>query len=72
MGKMNWRLVGSGLLLGGLVGCSNAPSRPPITDLKEGVNLLDVRDPSFGMSAAYVKDQRVVFHPVFFVSGEAS
>ena len=58
-----WRsLVGSGLVLVGVlaVGCSTS-DRPPVSQLKQGLNLLDVRDPSWGMNAAFVKNDRVVY-----------
>jgi hypothetical protein len=58
-----WRsLVGSGLVLVGVlaVGCSTS-DRPPISQLKQGLNLLDVRDPSWGMNAAFVKNDHVVY-----------
>ena len=73
MGKrVNWHLVvglGAGLMLGGyslvsVVGCSNATStdpRPAASQLKEGVNLLDVSNPSWGMNAAHMKGGRVVY-----------
>jgi len=62
--------VGAGLLVAGcavtsLVGCSNGPtsgsSRPPVSQLKEGVTLLDAKDASWGFNAAYVKAGRVVY-----------
>ena len=46
----------------GVIGCtSNTPTRPPIEELDEGLNLIDVSDPSWGMTAAYVKDGHVVY-----------
>ncbi len=69
----NWQtLLGlaAGALVAGysvssLVGCSsNAPttsSRPTAAQLKEGLNVLEMKDPSFGLSAAYVQNGRVVY-----------
>jgi hypothetical protein len=48
------------LACGLVVGCTQS-DRPPASELKQGVNLLDVRDPSFGMSAAYVKGTRAIY-----------
>jgi len=42
------------------VGCVTT-ERPPVTELKEGLNLLDVRDATWGSNAAYVKNGRVVY-----------
>ena len=58
-----WIGVGGGLLLlGVLSGCSSSqPSRPGIGQLQQGVNLLDVRDPSWGFDAAYVDGTRVIY-----------
>src|SRR5208283_2184887 len=38
-----------------------ASSRPSASQLKEGLTVLDSRDPTFGVSAAYVKSGRVVY-----------
>jgi hypothetical protein len=44
------------------IGCvSGAPSRPPIEDLHQGLNMIDVGDPSWGVSAAFVQDNHVVY-----------
>jgi hypothetical protein len=43
-----------------VMGCVTA-DRPPVGELKEGLNLLDTRDPSWGSNAAYVKNGRVVY-----------
>ena len=55
----------AGSTVGSLVGCSsNAPttsSRPTAAQLKEGLNVLEMKDPSFGLSAAYVQNGRVVY-----------
>jgi len=67
-----WQMVfgvGAGLLVAGysvtsLMGCStSAPtsSRPAASQLNEGLNILSATDPSFGVSAAYVKAGRVVY-----------
>jgi hypothetical protein len=72
MGKSRrWQVVvglGIGLLLSGytlsLVGCSDAPTsayHPPASQLKEGVNVLEAKDPQWGMNAAYVESGRVVY-----------
>lgn len=49
--------------LAAVIGCtaSEPPSRPPISELKPGLNLIDVSDPSWGMTAAFVKDGHVVY-----------
>jgi hypothetical protein len=71
MGK-RWQMlfgVGAGMLVAGyslttLVGCSDAPaasSRPSAAQLKEGLNILQASDPSFGLSAAYLQKGRVVY-----------
>jgi hypothetical protein len=69
----NWQtLLGlaAGVLVAGysvssLVGCaSNAPttsSRPGAAQLKEGLNVLEMKDPSIGLSAAYMQNGRVVY-----------
>ena len=69
----NWQtLLGlaAGVLVAGysvssLVGCSsNAPttsSRPGAAQLKEGLNVLEMKDPSIGLSAAYMQGGRVVY-----------
>jgi hypothetical protein len=51
------------IALGALVGCteSSTTSRPPIEELKPGLNLIDASDPTWGMTAAFVKDGRVVY-----------
>jgi len=55
----------AGSSVGALVGCSsNAPttsSRPTAAQLNEGLNVLAMTDPSFGLSAAYVQSGRVVY-----------
>jgi hypothetical protein len=44
------------------IGCtSTTPSRPPIEELNQGLNMIDVGDPSWGITAAYVKDNHVVY-----------
>jgi hypothetical protein len=57
---INWRLLGGVLGVVGLVGCNNV-DRPAVTQLQEGLNLLDARDPSWGTNAAYVKAGRVIY-----------
>ncbi len=56
-------LMGGGLVVAtcSLVACSTSSPRPAAGDLQNGLNLLDIRDPSWGMNAAYVKGNRVVF-----------
>ncbi|HEY5927626.1 MAG TPA: hypothetical protein VIV11_38340 [Kofleriaceae bacterium] len=50
------------ITLGAALGCtSSATTRPPVEELDEGLNLIDVSDPSWGMTAAYVKDGNVVY-----------
>ena len=55
----------AGCTLGSLVGCSSnastASSRPTAAQLKEGLNILEMRDPSLGLSAAYMQNGRVVY-----------
>ncbi len=61
--------LGAGLFVAGyavtsLAGCSAAPtasSRPAASQLKEGLNILDAKDPSVGLSAAYLQNGRVVY-----------
>jgi len=62
--------LGAGLLVAGcyvssLVGCASssptASSRPTASQLKEGINVLDAKDPAFGLSAAYLQSGRVVY-----------
>jgi hypothetical protein len=56
------RLITFVIPLAAAIGCtSSATPRPPIEELHEGLNMLDVTDPSWGMSAAYVKDGNVVY-----------
>jgi hypothetical protein len=44
------------------LGCASSPTtRPPVEELKEGLNLIDVSDPDWGVSAAYVKQGHVVY-----------
>lgn len=72
MGKSRrWSVVvglGMGLLVSGytlsIVGCSGAPTstyHPPASQLKDGVNILEARDPHWGMNAAFVESGRVVY-----------
>jgi hypothetical protein len=72
MGKgRSWQVlfgVGAGLLVAGyslaLVGCSDAApttGHPAASQLKEGLNILEARDPHWGFNAAYVKAGRVVY-----------
>jgi len=55
----------AGYSVGSLVGCaSNAPttsSRPGAAQLKEGLNVLEMKDPTVGLSAAYMQNGRVVY-----------
>jgi len=57
----NWRLLGSALAIATIMGCANSSERPPVGELADGLNLLDVRDPTWGMNAAYLKNGRVVY-----------
>jgi len=72
MGKgRSWQVllgIGAGLLVAGyalsLSGCSDATAttgHPPASQLKEGLNVLDAHDASWGFNAAYVKAGRVVY-----------
>jgi len=56
---INSRLMGA-LVAVGMMGCMGG-GRPAVTQLQEGLNLLDVRDASWGTNAAYVKAGRVVY-----------
>ena len=63
-----WGLGASVLVAGtaiSMVGCagssSSTSSRPSPSQLSEGVNLLDAKDPSWGFNAAYVKAGSVVY-----------
>lgn len=55
-------VVGTVLVLAActLPACSNSP-RPAVSELKEGLNLLNVKDASWGVNAAFVKLGRVVY-----------
>src|SRR5437879_4192377 len=62
MANPSWRIVATvGLLMGGCSADGSSSSRPPVTALSEGLNLLDVHDPSWGLNAAYVKAGRVIY-----------
>src|SRR5689334_24833467 len=41
-------------------GCANN-DRPTVSSLEQGLNLIDVSDPTWGMSTAYVKGEHVVY-----------
>jgi hypothetical protein len=45
------------------IGCTSSATdtRPPISELKPGLNMIDTGDPTWGVSAAYVKDGHVVY-----------
>ncbi len=45
------------------IGCTSSATdtRPPISELKPGLNMIDIEDPSWGVDAAYVKDGHVVY-----------
>ena len=46
----------------GAIGCASEPNpRPPIDELNAGINMLDVSDPTWGATAAYVKGDHVVY-----------
>ena len=60
----NWRLwMGLVAAVCVLPACDNTTStqRPAVSSLKEGLNLLDMHDANWGMSAAYVKNGRALF-----------
>src|SRR5438067_629360 len=71
MSKRGWQKlfgVGAVVMLAGssiffIAGCSDdaKSERPPISQLKDGVNLLEVKDASWGVNAAFVKNNRVVY-----------
>ena len=56
-------LIAMGTGAATLVGCSNGTSsyHPPASQLKEGVNLLDISNPAWGSNAAFVANGRVVY-----------
>jgi hypothetical protein len=57
-----WTLgVGGGLVVAAMAGCAGEISRPTAAQLQEGLNFLDVKDPTWGMSAAFRKGDRVVY-----------
>src|SRR5689334_6709633 len=45
------------------IGCTSSATdtRPSISELKPGLNMIDIEDPSWGVDAAYVKDGHVVY-----------
>jgi len=49
--------------LAAAIGCTSSATdtRPPISELKQGLNMIDIGDPSWGVAAAYVKDGHVVY-----------
>jgi hypothetical protein len=53
--------MGTGSVM--LIGCGSGTStyHPPASQLKEGVNLLDVKDPAWGANAAFVQGGRVIY-----------
>ena len=60
--------VGAGVLVAGytlsLVGCSGSPTssyHPPASQLKDGINMLEVKDPHWGTNAAYLENGRVIY-----------
>lgn len=57
------RLVIASLAVLGSAGCTPdfESGRPPIEALEPGLNLIDTTDPTWGMTAAYVKADRVVY-----------
>jgi hypothetical protein len=56
------QLVGGGAVLAMvLAGCAGEVSRPDVGQLQEGLNLLDVKEPAWGMSAAFRQGQRVIY-----------
>jgi hypothetical protein len=50
-----------GLVVAAMVGCAGEISRPPASQLQEGLNLLDTKDPNWGLNGAYVKGGRVIY-----------
>jgi hypothetical protein len=54
-------LLGALLAAAAMAGCQGSIHRPDVGELTEGLNLLDVSDPSWGSNVAYVKDKRVVY-----------
>jgi hypothetical protein len=70
MSKRSWQSIlgaGAAVLVATsslffIAGCSDDKSdRPSIAQLHDGVNLLEVKDPSWGVNAAFVKNNRVVY-----------
>jgi hypothetical protein len=49
------------LLSVGLAACAGQSSRPDITELEQGLNILDAEDADWGMAVAYVKGEHVVY-----------
>lgn len=46
-----------------MIGCTSSATdtRPPISELKPGLNMIDIQDPSWGAAVAYVKEGHVVY-----------
>jgi hypothetical protein len=63
MRKSTKFLVGGGGLVVAVVlsGCAGEISRPPADQLQQGLNLLDVKDPTWGVAAAYRQDNKVIY-----------
>lgn len=60
----HWRsLAGGGLVVAAcsLAACSSSSPRPGATELQNGLNLLDIRDATWGVNAAYLKAGRVIY-----------
>ncbi len=61
MQKVYSGLLLSAVLVSGVMGCSNSSERPTVGTLHEGLNMLDVTDPTWGTNTAYLKDGRVIY-----------
>ena len=61
MQKVYSGLLLSAVLVSGVMGCSNSSERPTLGTLHEGLNMLDVTDPTWGTNTASLKDGRVIY-----------
>jgi len=64
MARMSWQTILGLITAAFLFGCADettTDSLPPVDQLHQGLNLLDTSDPAWGVSAAFVVDDAVVY-----------